>query len=56
MVSRNCGAMCFLDDQGGVRKHVMIFVDNRPLVDRDCLSDALTPASEVYVMQALSGG
>jgi hypothetical protein len=45
-----------LDDQGRVRQHVMIFVDNRPLADRDRLSDPLTPASEIYVMQALSGG
>jgi hypothetical protein len=34
----------------------MIFVDHRPLHDRDRLTDPLTDASEVYVMQALSGG
>ena len=45
-----------LDDQGRVRQHIMIFVDNRPLADRDRLSDPLTPTSEIYVMQALSGG
>ena len=45
-----------LDDQGRVRQHVMIFVDDRPLSDRDSLSDPLKEASVVYVMQALSGG
>jgi len=45
-----------LDDLGRVRQHVMIFVDDRPLGDRERLSDPLQPASEVYVMQALSGG
>jgi sulfur-carrier protein len=45
-----------LDDQGRVRQHVMIFVDDVPLGDRERLSDSLKPSSEVYVMQALSGG
>lgn len=45
-----------LDDQGRVRQHVMIFVDGQPIADRERQSDPLTPASEVYVMQALSGG
>jgi hypothetical protein len=45
-----------LDDLGRVRLHVMIFVDDRPLGDRDRLTDALRPDSEIHVMQALSGG
>jgi molybdopterin synthase sulfur carrier subunit len=45
-----------LDDQGRVRQHIMIFVDDRLLADRDRLTDVLAPASQVYVMQALSGG
>ena len=45
-----------LDDQGCVRQHVMIFVDNRPLGDRARLSDPVAEGSEIYVMQALSGG
>lgn len=45
-----------LDDQGCVRKHVTIFVDGQPIRDRDALSDPITPDSEIYVMQALSGG
>jgi hypothetical protein len=45
-----------LDEQGALRKHVVIFVDGRQLGDRSGLSDAVGEASEVYVMQALSGG
>ena len=45
-----------LDDQQGVRKHVMIFLDGEPINDRIHLSDAVSETSEIYVMQALSGG
>ena len=45
-----------LDDQGHVRANVMIFVDGRRVDDRRSLADALQPQSQVYVMQALSGG
>jgi sulfur-carrier protein len=45
-----------LDDQGGLRKHVVIFVDGRQLADRTKLSDPLGPSAELHVMQALSGG
>jgi molybdopterin converting factor small subunit len=45
-----------LDDQGAVRRHVVIFVDGSPIHDREGLSDAVRPDSEIYVMQALSGG
>jgi molybdopterin synthase sulfur carrier subunit len=45
-----------LDDQGQVRQHVMIYVDSRPVADRRRLSDRLQPDSQVFVMQALSGG
>lgn len=45
-----------LDDQGAVRQHIAIFVDDGPLLDRQKLSDAVTADSEIYVMQALSGG
>ena len=45
-----------LDDQGRVRKHVAIFVDGA-LCPRDTvLARALTPRSDVFVFQALSGG
>ena len=45
-----------LDDQGALRKHMMIFVDGHQLVDRERLSDPVGPSAEIYVMQALSGG
>lgn len=45
-----------LDDQGGLRRHVAVFVDGRLLHDRRALSDAVEPQSEIYVVQALSGG
>ncbi|HUP94553.1 MAG TPA: MoaD/ThiS family protein [Burkholderiales bacterium] len=45
-----------LDEQGHVRKHVHIYVNGRRIADREQLSDAVTPTSEIYVLQALSGG
>jgi sulfur-carrier protein len=45
-----------LDDQGRVRRHINIFVDGAMIRDRMRLSDRVPPRSEVYVLQALSGG
>ncbi len=45
-----------LDDQGALRKHVSVFVDGRRISNHSDLSDPADEASEVYVMQALSGG
>ena len=45
-----------LDDQGAVRKHVVIFVNGQQVQDRIRLDDPVSPDCEVYVMQALSGG
>jgi molybdopterin synthase sulfur carrier subunit len=45
-----------LDNQGEVRHHVKVLVDGLNLRDRRKLSDHLSPYSEVYVFQALSGG
>lgn len=45
-----------LDDAGGVRKHVAVFVDGDLIIDRAGLSDPVTPTSKVHVFQALSGG
>ena len=45
-----------LDEQGHVRKHVAIYVDGRRIADRERLSDAVGSGSEIYVLQALSGG
>lgn len=45
-----------LDEQGHLRKHVAVFVDGRRVHDRERLSDPVGESSEVYVMQALTGG
>ena len=45
-----------LDDQGALRRHMIIFVDGQQIDDRKNLSDPVRDASEIYVMQALSGG
>ena len=45
-----------LDDQGALRKHVVVFVNSFEITDRKCLSDRIEAGSEVYVMHALSGG
>lgn len=45
-----------LDDQGALRRHMIVFVDGRAVQDRVHLSDPVPETAEVYVMQALSGG
>ena len=46
-----------LDEQGALRKHMVIFLDGNAISDRTRLSDPVPgDDSEIYVMQALSGG
>jgi molybdopterin synthase sulfur carrier subunit len=45
-----------LDEQGALRRHMIIFVNGEPIGDRVRLSDSVPPDGEVFVMQALSGG
>lgn len=45
-----------LDDQGALRKHVMVFVDGRQVADREALDDPVGADGTIHVMQALSGG
>jgi len=45
-----------LDDQGRLRKHVVVFIDGDMIVDREGLSDTVSADAELFVMQALSGG
>lgn len=45
-----------VDETGAARRHVVIFVGGKQLVDVAGLSDQVEAASEIYVMQALSGG
>ena len=45
-----------LDDQSHLRKHMNIFVDGRMIADRQGFSEAVTPTSQIFIVQALSGG
>jgi sulfur-carrier protein len=45
-----------LDDQGHLRKHVVVFVDGLRKLDHTQLDDPLRADSQVFVLQALSGG
>ena len=45
-----------LDEQGALRKHMMVFIDGEAVRDRNALSDDVGADSQIYVMQALSGG
>jgi hypothetical protein len=45
-----------LDEQGCLRRHMVVFVNGQQIHDSVRLSDVVPPGGEVYVMQALSGG
>jgi molybdopterin converting factor small subunit len=45
-----------LDEHGKLRKHMTIYVNGEAISDRIGLSDRVSEGSEIYVMQALSGG
>ncbi|WP_348700381.1 MoaD/ThiS family protein [Duganella fentianensis] len=45
-----------LDEQGHLRANVVIFIDGQRTRERERLDDALQPDSQVYILQALSGG
>lgn len=45
-----------LDDQGGVRDNVALFLNNELIRDRRKLSDPVGDDDELYIAQALSGG
>jgi molybdopterin synthase sulfur carrier subunit len=45
-----------LDERGMLRTHVNVFVDGVQVADRARLDDPVGPTTEIYVMQALSGG
>lgn len=45
-----------LDDQGRVRQHVHVYINNERIADAITLSDPVKPDDEVFVFQALSGG
>ena len=45
-----------VDEQFGLRRHMGIIVDGEIVRDRKRLSDPVESNSEIYVLQALSGG
>lgn len=45
-----------LDDQGGVRHHLAIFINGETAVDRRTLADPVPDGAEVHILQSLSGG
>ena len=45
-----------LDNQGQLRKHIAIFLDGAMLGRDLALTTAVNPQSDIFVMQALSGG
>lgn len=45
-----------VDEQGRLRRHVNIFVNDDPVTDRERLSDPVGGDDEIFVFQALSGG
>ena len=45
-----------LDDQGALRKHMAIFINGEPVLDRRDLADPVPPTGTVDIVQALSGG
>lgn len=45
-----------VDEHGRLRHHVTVFVDSAVVPSKTDLSQPLSADSEVYIMQALSGG
>lgn len=45
-----------VDERGSLRKHMTVFIDGNQIIDRSKLGDMVQSTSEIYVMQALSGG
>lgn len=45
-----------LDEQGKLRRHVNIFINGTMIPDRTKLSNEVEEKSEIYIIQALSGG
>ncbi len=45
-----------LDDQGALRQHVAIFLNQELIHDRINLSDSVREHDDIFVVQALSGG
>ena len=45
-----------LDEQGHLRRHVVVFIDGARVRGRETLDDPVAGAREIHVLQALTGG
>jgi len=45
-----------LDDQGSLRRHVHIYLNDARIADPERLADAVNDSDEIFVFQALTGG
>ena len=45
-----------VDGHGALRRHMNIFINSERVADRASLTDTVPDGSDVYIMQALSGG
>jgi hypothetical protein len=45
-----------LDEQGELRRHVVVFLDGQQIRDRAHLGESVGEGASIHVMQALSGG
>ena len=45
-----------LDEQGAIRRHVNLCINDTLVIDRKTLSDRVQENDTVYIFQALSGG
>lgn len=45
-----------LDEQGALRRHVNVCINDTMLIDRSALSDRVQENETVYIFQALTGG
>ena len=45
-----------IEENGTLRRHVNIFINDTFIRDRTHLSDAVRPGDHVHIIQALSGG
>jgi molybdopterin converting factor small subunit len=45
-----------VDERGRLRKHVNIFIDGDMIRDKETLGDAVNESTQVFILQALSGG
>ena len=45
-----------MDEHGSIRRHVVVFLNGKQLLDRTGLGEAVGPDDTIHIMQALSGG